>query len=83
MDIVERLRHKSPENDMEIGQIKMRTPGGQPSRITVTLRDNGTVDIHLTRSEEGEALFVLPQYAAKRLGELLTAAVKVKETVAS
>jgi len=64
---------------MEIGQIKMRTPEGKPSRITVSLRDNGTTDIHLSRSEEGEALLTLPGYAAERLGDLLTAATKVRK----
>lgn len=68
---------------MEIGQVKMRTPQGKPSRITVTLRNDGCVDIHLTRSEEGEAVLMLPGYAAERLGELLIAATKVRKAAVS
>lgn len=57
----------------DIGHIKMRTPGGKPSVITVSTNDKG-VGIHLTRSAEGEALILLPQYAAKELADLLAKA---------
>lgn len=60
--------------DVEIGQVRMRSPDGKPSRITVAKRDNGVVNVHLSRSAEGEMLIVLPPYAAKELGELLTKA---------
>jgi hypothetical protein len=58
----------------EVGKIRLRTPQGKPSVITVSKNTDGGIDIHLTRSEEGEALFMLPKYAAKRLGELLAKA---------
>jgi hypothetical protein len=58
----------------EVGKIKMRTPQGKPSVITVSKNKDGRIDIHLTRSDEGEALFMLPMYAAKQLGELLAKA---------
>lgn len=58
----------------DIGTIRMRAPGGRPSAITVSIADSGAVDIHFSRTSEGEALMRLPLYAAKQLSELLARA---------
>lgn len=59
---------------MNIGTIKMKTPGGKDSSIHVSLNASGNVDIVFMRTSEGELLTMLPHYAAKRLSELLAAA---------
>lgn len=55
----------------DIGTVKMRTPSGGKSAITVSRRDDGSVDIHFSRTSEGEALMRLPPFAASQLAELL------------
>jgi hypothetical protein len=55
----------------DIGTVKMRTPGGGPSEIAVATTDAGAIDIHFSRTSEGEALMRLPRFAAQQLGELL------------
>jgi hypothetical protein len=59
----------------EIGIVKMRTPQGRQSHIAVSVNKKGTVDIVLSRSSEGEALVMLPFYAATELSVLLALAV--------
>jgi hypothetical protein len=56
---------------MDIGTVRMRMPDGKKSSITVSVTDNGAVDLHFSRTSEGEALMRLPKFAAQQLGELL------------
>jgi hypothetical protein len=58
----------------DIGTIRMRSPGGKPTCITVATSAKGGVDIHFTRTSEGEALVSLPSQIAKQLGDLLAKA---------
>lgn len=67
----------------DIGTVRMRMPGGKASAITVSVAHNGSIDIHFSRTSEGEALMRLPVYAAKQLGELLTKAVAPTAQTAS
>ena len=60
----------------DIGTIRMRSPGGKRTAIAVSVTDTGVVDIHFSRTSEGEALMRLPLYAAKGLGDLLLKATK-------
>lgn len=57
-----------------VGTVRMRDSGGRRSAITVSRLENGSVDIHFSRSAEGEALMRLPRFAAKELGKLLAKA---------
>lgn len=59
---------------MDIGTIKMQTPGGKPSAITISLTETGAVDMHFSRSSEGEVSIRLPKFAAQQLGDLLVRA---------
>jgi hypothetical protein len=58
----------------DIGTIKMRSPVGYKTSITVSRHESGSVDIHFSRTSEGEALMRLPAYAAKQLSNLLAKA---------
>jgi hypothetical protein len=57
---------------IEIGTIKMTSPKGRPSRISVARFDAKTVDIIVSRSSEGEALIRLPVDIARQLSGMLT-----------
>lgn len=59
----------------DVGIVEMKTPQGRKSHIAVSLGPDGTVNIVVSRTSEGEALIMLPTYAAKKLGELLMLAV--------
>lgn len=59
---------------MDIGTIKMRSPAGYKSAITVSVNARGAIDIHFSRTSEGEALMSLPLFAAKELAGLLAKA---------
>jgi len=55
----------------QIGEIKMRTPNGSRSTISVDRDGKGNVGVIFSRSSEGEALMMLNQQTARQLGELL------------
>lgn len=55
----------------EIGKINMTNPAGYKTSISVTRRNDGNVDLHFSRSSQGEVLVRLPPFAAKRLGKML------------
>lgn len=58
----------------EVGTIRMRTPQGRSSWVTVHRCDDGSIDLHFGRSSEGELLTRLPLFAAIELQQLLTKA---------
>ena len=73
-DVVSAAKRKGHQKGRvmtDIGTIRMRSPAGRSSAITVSRRDDGSVDLHFSRTSEGEALMRLPTFAAKRLGDLL------------
>lgn len=55
----------------DIGTITMRKPNGGSSFITVSRREGGEVDIHASRTSQGETLIRLPASIASQLAELL------------
>jgi hypothetical protein len=55
----------------QIGTIRMHMPSGRPSSISVSVIDSGAIDIHMSRTAEGEALLRLPRFSARELGKLL------------
>jgi hypothetical protein len=57
--------------DVEIGKIEMRKPGGGKAFIAVHRRETGEVDLHMSRTSEGEMLARLPQGVARQLAALL------------
>lgn len=59
---------------VEIGKIKLRNPAGYKTSISVDRRDDGKVDLHFSRTSQGEVLMILPPSIAKQLGKLLTQA---------
>ena len=61
---------------MDIGTIKMRTPANGKSAIKVSKTVDGVVDVHITRTDEGEALLRIPNNVAAKLSALLAEAVK-------
>lgn len=58
----------------KVGEIKMRSPSGHPTRIAVDVTDDGTVGIHINRTSEGEVLILLPADVTKQLSDLLAKA---------
>jgi hypothetical protein len=58
-----------------IGTIKMKSPGGKDSSISVSTKGND-VDIHFMRSSQGELLVMLKKSQARELGGLLLEAAK-------
>ena len=65
---------------IDIGTIKMRMPNGRKSAINVSVLDDGTVDIVVQRSSEGEALIRLPRDTARQLSHLLAKAAFIPTT---
>jgi hypothetical protein len=59
---------------MDIGTIKLKSPSGHKTAITVAIGSRGSIDIHFSRTSEGEALIRLPAFTAKQLSELLAKA---------
>lgn len=62
-----------------VGEVKMTTPQRKSSSISVDRWDNGSVDIVMTRSTQGEVLIRLPEYAAKEFAALMSKAVGVQK----
>lgn len=65
---------------IDVGTIEMRMPSGRKSSINVSVLNNGTVDIVVQRSSEGEALIRLPRDTARELSHLLAKATFIPTT---
>src|SRR5688572_17845458 len=59
---------------MEIGAINLRNPAGYKTKISVSRHGDGKVDLHFSRTSEGEVLVILPPSIAHQLSELLSRA---------